>query len=176
MQWLRANADRREFESFVADSTGPLLRTAFLMARDLAEAEDLVQETFLRVARHWPRVCVMNHPAAYARRVLVNLVIDGAERRFRRSGELDGRLRAVDQLDDRAERDLASVDVHQELLTALAGLPARQRAVIVLRYWEDLPEAEVATMLGCSAGTVKSTASRGLARLREATRAAEIAS
>jgi RNA polymerase sigma-70 factor (sigma-E family) len=176
MQWLRANAARREFESFVADSTGPLLRTAFLMARDLAEAEDLVQETFLRVARHWPRVCVMNHPAAYARRVLVNLVIDGAERRFRRTGELDGALRALEQSDGRAERDLAAVDVHQELLTALAGLPARQRAVIVLRYWEDLPEAEVAVMLGCSAGTVKSTASRGLARLREATRAVEIAS
>ena len=90
MQWLRANAARREFESFVADSTGPLLRTAFLMARDLAEAEDLVQETFRRVARHWPRVCAMNHPAAYARRVLVNLVIDGAERRSRRTGELAG--------------------------------------------------------------------------------------
>lgn len=176
MQWLRANTARREFESFVADSTGPLLRTAFLMARDLAEAEDLVQETFLRVARHWPRVCVMNHPAAYARRVLVNLVIDGAERRSRRTGELDGRLRALEQSDSQAERDLAAVDVHEELLTALARLPARQRAVIVLRYWEDLPEAEVAAMLGCTAGTVKSTASRGLARLREATRAAEVAS
>ena len=112
MQWLRANAARREFESFVTDSTGPLLRTAFLMARDLAEAEDLVQETFLRVARHWPRVCAMNHPAAYARRVLVNLVIDGAERRSRRTGELDGRLRALDWSDGRAERDLAAVDVH----------------------------------------------------------------
>ncbi|HEY5394456.1 MAG TPA: SigE family RNA polymerase sigma factor [Trebonia sp.] len=176
MQWLRANAARREFESFVADSTGPLLRTAFLMARDLAEAEDLVQETFLRVARHWPRVCAMHHPAAYARRVLVNLVIDGAERRSRRTGELDGRLRGLDRSDSRAERALAAVDVHEELLTALAGLPARQRAVIVLRYWEDLPEAEVAAILGCSPGTVKSTASRGLARLREATRAAEIAS
>ena len=77
MQWLRANAARREFESFVTDSTGPLLRTAFLMARDLAEAEDLVQETFLRVARNWPRVCAMSHPAAYARRVLVNLVRGG---------------------------------------------------------------------------------------------------
>jgi RNA polymerase sigma-70 factor (sigma-E family) len=175
MQWLRANAARREFESFVTDSTGPLLRTAFLMARDLAEAEDLVQETFLRVARHWPRVCAMNHPAAYARRVLVNLVIDGAERRSRRTGELDGRQRALDWSDGRAERDLAAVDVHAELLAALAGLPTRQRAVIVLRYWEDLPEAEVAAILGCSAGTVKSTASRGLARLREATGATRVA-
>ena len=160
MQWLRANAARREFESFVADSTGPLLRTAFLMARDLAEAEDLVQETFLRVARNWPRVCAMSHPAAYARRVLVNLVIDGAERRSRRTGELDGRLRALDQSDGRAERDLAAVDVHEELLTALAALPARQRAVIVLRYWEDLPEAEVAAILGCSGPVAPPTSPR----------------
>ncbi len=65
--------------------------------------------------------------------------------------------------------------MHAELLAALAGLPTRQRAVIVLRYWEDLPEAEVAAILGCSAGTVKSTASRGLARLREATGATRVA-
>jgi RNA polymerase sigma-70 factor (sigma-E family) len=173
MQWLRAGAPQREFERFVAEWTDPLVRTAYLMARDLAEAEDLVQETLLRVARRWPRVRAMDHPAAYARRILVNLAIDGAERRARRTGELSvaGSQRTADLADSRAERDLRAVDVQEELLRALAGLPPRQRAVIVLRYWEDLPETEVAAILGCSAGTVKSTASRGLARLRNAVNA-----
>ena len=173
MQWLRASAPQQEFERFVAEWTGPLLRTAYLMARDLAEAEDLVQETLLRVARRWPRVRAMDHPAAYARRILVNLAIDGAEQRARRTGELSvaGSQSAANLADSRAERDLRAVDVQEELLSGLAGLPARQRAVIILRYWEDLPETEVAAILGCSAGTVKSTASRGLARLRDAVHA-----
>jgi RNA polymerase sigma-70 factor (sigma-E family) len=173
MQWLRAGAPQREFERFVAEWTDPLLRTAYLMARDLAEAEDLVQETLLRVARRWPRVRAMDHPAAYARRILVNLAIDGADQRARRTGELAmaGSQSTADLADSRAERDLRAVDAQEELLNALAGLPPRQRAVIILRYWEDLPETEVAAILGCSAGTVKSTASRGLARLRDAVNA-----
>ena len=173
MQWLRAGAPQREFERFVAEWSDPLLRTAYLMARDLAEAEDLVQETLLRVARRWPRVRAMDHPAAYARRILVNLAIDGAERRARRTNELSVAVSqsAANLPDSRAERDLRAVDAQEELLSALAGLPARQRAVIILRYWEDLPETEVAGILGCSAGTVKSTASRGLARLRDAVNA-----
>jgi RNA polymerase sigma-70 factor (sigma-E family) len=171
MQWLRAGTPRREFEQFVMDRTDQLLRTAYLLAGDLAEAEDLVQETLLRVARRWHKVGAMDHPAAYARRILVNLAIDGAEQRARRAGELAvaATCGVGDQADGRAERDLQAVDTHAALLGALASLPARQRAVIVLRYWEDLPEADVAAILGCSAGTVKSTASRGLARLRKGT-------
>jgi RNA polymerase sigma-70 factor (sigma-E family) len=168
MDWLRAGASRREFERFVADRTGPLLHTAYLMAGNLAEAEDLVQETMLRVARHWPRVRVMEHPAAYARKILIGVVLDGAVQRTRRAGELAAADSAGtwEPADTRALRDLDRVETQQELLGALAALPARQRAVVVLRYWEDLPEAEVAEILGCSVGTVKSTASRGLARLR----------
>jgi RNA polymerase sigma-70 factor (sigma-E family) len=168
MEWLRARSSRQEFERFVTDRSGSLLRTAYLMAGNLAEAEDLVQETLLRVARRWPKVRAMEYPAAYARRVLVNVALDGAERRARREGELaasDGGS-ATDLADIRAQRDLHGVDAQQELLGALGALTARQRAIILLRYWEDLPEAEVAEILGCSAGTVKSTASRGLARLR----------
>jgi RNA polymerase sigma-70 factor (sigma-E family) len=169
MHWLRADTTRREFERFVTERTDQLLRTAYLMAWDLAEAEDLVQETLLQVARRWPKVRTMEHPAAYARRLLVNLAIDSTQKRARRSGELTagGGADATERPDHRAERDLDSVDTQAVLLDALAGLPARQRAIIVLRYWEDLPEAEVAAILGCSTGTVKSTASRGLARLRE---------
>jgi RNA polymerase sigma-70 factor (sigma-E family) len=151
MEWLRARSSRQEFERFVTDRSGSLLQTAYLMAGNLAEAEDLVQETLLRVARHWPKVRAMEYPAAYARRVLVNVALDGAERRAPPAGE---------------QRDLYGVDAQQELLGALGALTARQRAIILLRYWEDLPEADVAEILGCSVGTVKSTASRGLARLR----------
>src|SRR5579862_2192159 len=141
MEWLRARSSRQEFERFVTDRSGSLLRTAYLMAGNLAEAEDLVQETLLRVARHWPKVRAMKYPAAYARRVLVNVALDGAERRARRAGEL-----AAPDGDD----------AQQELLGALGTLTARQRAIILLRYWEDLPEADVAEILGCSVGTVKS--------------------
>jgi RNA polymerase sigma-70 factor (sigma-E family) len=168
MDWLRAGASRREFERFVTERTGPLLRTAYLMAGNLDEAEDLVQEALLRIARRWPKVRAMRYPAAYARQILVNLAVDGAAQRARRTGELaaaDG-AGAPERVDIRAQRDLHEVDTQQELLGALATLPARQRAIIVLRYWEDLPEAEVAEVLGCSVGTVKSAASRGLARLR----------
>jgi RNA polymerase sigma-70 factor (sigma-E family) len=169
MHWLRADTARREFERFVTERTDQLLRTAYLVAWDLTEAEDLVQETLLQVARRWPRVAAMEHPAAYARKLLVNLAIDTAQKRARRSGELTagGGADATQWLDQRAARDLDSVVTQTVLLAALAALPARQRAIIVLRYWEDLPEAEVAAVLGCSVGTVKSTASRGLARLRE---------
>ena len=168
MDWLRASTSRQEFERFVTDRTAPLLRTACLMTGNLTEAEDLVQEALLRVARHWPKVRGMAYPAAYARQILVNVALDDAAKRGRRKGELAPAASAGvhDLVDTRAQRDLCEVDTRDELLGVLATLPARQRAVIVLRYWEDLPEAEVAEVLGCSTGTVKSTASRGLARLR----------
>jgi RNA polymerase sigma-70 factor (sigma-E family) len=161
------NERRADFDGFVAASTDALLRTAYLIVGDLGEAEDLVQETLFEVARRWPRVRRMEHPTAYARRILVNRAVGGAKRRARRRQEL-----AADVPPDRAVPVLAGVQVgeHEELIGALAALPPRQRAVIVLRYFLDLPEAEVAAALKCSLGTVKSTASRGLARLERALR------
>jgi RNA polymerase sigma-70 factor (sigma-E family) len=149
-----------DFDRFVAASSDGLLRTAYLVVADVQEAEDLVQETLFRVARRWPKVRRMDHPAAYARRILVNLALRGGPKRSRRRTELDearpAAAAAPDPLDD-----------HDELHAALAALPPRQRAVLVLRYFLDLPEAEVAAALQCSLGTVKSTASRGLARLEQ---------
>lgn len=158
----RGTRARNEFESFVAGSTDELLRTGYLLAWDPAEAEDLVQETLLRVAKRWPRVRSMDHPLAYARRILTNLALDGAKRRTRRRQELNGRPPEPSQspLDE-----AAAVETRSELVTALGRLPPRQRAVLVLRYFVDLPETEVAATLGCSLGTVKSTASRALSRL-----------
>jgi RNA polymerase sigma factor (sigma-70 family) len=112
----------------------------------------------------------MDQPVAYARRILVNLALDDAKRRARRRSELDAadgaRLDAY--ADEASACVLGAVDARAELLGALGGLAPRQRAVLVLRYFEDLSEAQVAEILGCSLGTVKSTASRGLARLRNA--------
>lgn len=75
---------RPDFDRFVAESTDGLLRTAYLIAWDLHEAEDLVQETLFRVARRWPKVSRMDHPVAYARRILVNLALEGNSKRSRR--------------------------------------------------------------------------------------------
>ena len=149
----------------MAECSDPLLRTAYLIAWDLPEAEDLVQECLLTVARRWPRVRRMEHPRAYARRVLVNLALDDRRHRARRRQELAAMGTAVEPGADE-DRRIAGVEIRRDLVDALATLPPRQRAVLVLRYFEDLPEAQVATVLGCSVGTVKSTASRGLARLQ----------
>ena len=157
----RAHAD---FEEFVAAHVGDLLRTAYLIAWDEADAEDLVQECLFKVARRWPRVRSMDQPRAYARRILINLATDGARGRARRRVELDP---APFETVERSVDPLAALDTHAELVEALGQLPPRQRAVLVLRYFHDLTEVQAAEVLGCSTGTVKSNASRGIARLRE---------
>jgi RNA polymerase sigma-70 factor (sigma-E family) len=153
-----------DFDEFVAIHVDDLLRTAYLIVWDEAEAEDLVQECLLKVARRWSRIRRMEQPRAYARRILVNLALDGARGRARRRGELEPGAVARSIVVD----PLPALDTRAELLQALGQLPARQRAVLVLRYFNDLTEVQVAEVLGCSPGTVKSSASRGLARLREA--------
>jgi RNA polymerase sigma factor (sigma-70 family) len=160
MDLLRRARARAEFERFAASHVDGLLRAAYLMVGDRGEAEDIVQECMLRLARKWPHVRGMEHPGAYARRVMFSLVLDGGPQRSRRSVELV----AIEPATARDTRGAtaASLDSRADLLRALAGLPGRQR------YFADLPEAEVATVLGCSVGTVKSSASRALERLREA--------
>jgi RNA polymerase sigma-70 factor (sigma-E family) len=160
---------KAEFDRFVTESGEGLLRTASLITWDAAAAEDLVQECLLRVARHWPRVRAMDHPRAFARTVLVNLALDDGRRRSRHRAELNGtgRSHVEDHEDDRAVRVLGRVEASADLTRALATLPSRQRAALVLRYFDDLTEAQTADAMGCSIGTVKSTTSRALERLRE---------
>jgi RNA polymerase sigma-70 factor (sigma-E family) len=147
-----------DFSDFVKVRYADLLRTAYLLTGTTHTAEDLVQTSLLRVLRRWHRI---EDPLAYVRRCMVNERTSWW-RRLRGIEVLAAtppeRSRG-DHADDVANRD--------ELLTALAGLPARMRAVLVLRYWEDLSEADTAALLHCSPGSVKSQASRGLARLRE---------
>ncbi len=157
-----------EFDQFVEESADGLLRAAYLIAWDLAEAEDLVQECYFRVARRWPRVRAMEHRTAYARTVLVNLALDEGRRRSRRRAELRGSGRhPMEEREDAASAEVfGRVEAGRDLVGALGALAPRQRAALVLRYFEDLSEAQVAEVMGCSVGTVKSTTARALERLR----------
>ncbi len=152
------------FEEFVQACSPRLFRTALLLAgQDRAAAEDLLQLALERAYRHWARVCRTGEPERYVQRILANASNDRwrqvARRRERLLSPGDADPLAQDQSEAIAERDF--------LLRALAALPPRQRTVLVLRYFNDLPEAEIADALGCSVGTVKSHVSRGLARLRD---------
>jgi RNA polymerase sigma-70 factor (sigma-E family) len=168
MDWVRRKASEHEFDGFAAAWWDPLFRTGHLMTGNAKDAEDLVQETLLRVAKQWNRVRSMDYPGAYARRVLVNLVLHDADRRSRHRAELWPLDAAAEAADESAAKALREVDDLAEFRWALAQLPARQGAVLVLRYWADLPVAEVAGILGCSEATVTSTSSRAAARLAQA--------
>jgi RNA polymerase sigma-70 factor (sigma-E family) len=159
-----------DFDRFVAGTAASLLRTAYLISGEIHEAEDLVQEALIKTAKRWHRVSRMEQPAAYTRRILVNLALDGSTKRGRHRDELADPESPSDGSSHNGHAD--EVGTRDELVQALATLAPRQRAVLVLRYFLDLPEAEVASALDCSLGTVKSTASRGLARLEEALRPA----
>ncbi|HMG65828.1 MAG TPA: sigma-70 family RNA polymerase sigma factor, partial [Streptosporangiaceae bacterium] len=125
-------------------------------------AEDLYQETLQRLAARWARV---DSPRAFCRRVMHNIVIDQSRARQRRPRELE-LFASHDHRDPRSGDHLAAVELRPALLAALDTLTAQQRAIVVLRYFDDRSEAQVAELLGVSAGTVKSTASRAVAHLR----------
>jgi RNA polymerase sigma-70 factor (sigma-E family) len=169
MESLRGAPARREFERFATEAAAGLLRTGYLITSDLAEAEDLVQETLLRTAKRWPSVRKMDYPLAYARRILVNLALRGAHQRARSDAELNvtDTIPLEMREDQRIERNLLTIDNRGEILWMLAKLPRRQRVVMVLRYFEDLSETEIAEQLKWPVGTVKSTASRALNQLRQ---------
>lgn len=149
-----------EFQAYMAARWPVLVRTAFLLTGDRFLAEDLAQTALTRVYASWRRVRRADDVDAYVRRVLVN----ANSGRFRKR-RVDEHLVAM-PADGRAHVPHEGIVQRSALMAALAELPVRQRAVVVLRYWEDLSEREVAAVLGCSVGTVKSQASKGLARLR----------
>lgn len=152
-------ADERGFEEFLRARGPALLRLAYLLVGDWHRADDVCQAAFVRLHRAWPRVCGYDAVDAYARQVVTNEANRWWRRPARRE-ELPGEV-AVPAADG-----LAVVEARDELWRLLMALPGRQRAVVVLRYVEDLSEDETARVLGCSVGTVKSTASKAMARLR----------
>ena len=151
--------DEDRFTDFVRAHSGRLFRTAFLMTGDYQRAEDLLQTTLVRVYQRWPRIQDMDSPGGYAHKVLVSQA--GSWWRKRSSHESPLVLRDEADQGDRME-DLAE---HERVWQAVLSLPPRQRAVTVLRYYEDLSEAEIARTLSMAPGTVKSHAHAAARRL-----------
>ncbi len=150
-----------EFAGFMRGRWPAMVRLAYALSGDAGHAEDVAQAAFARAYAAWGRVRQAGDPDAYVRRIVIN----ENRKRFRKH-------RVPEDLHgDLAGADLAGQqqgpEERQALLDALGRLGPRQRAVIVLRYWLDLSEAETAAALNCSVGTVKSQASRGLATLRK---------
>ena len=158
--------DDSSFDDFVTGSSARLFTTARLLTGGhRAEAEDLLQGAYERAYRRWGRISRRADPERYVRQILVNASID-RWRRLRRHPEIP---LAASGADPGAADTATTVADRDLVLRGLAALPPRQRAVLVLRYFEDLSEAQTALMLGCSVGTVKSQTARGLARLRDIT-------
>ncbi len=154
-----ATRDEAGFEAFVAARSDDLLRFAVLLVRDHGHAEDLVQTALVKAYRRWNRIAAVD-PYPYVRRVMVT------------SAASWRRLRTTQEIVSLPAHDPAGPDLNdgfgdrEQMADALATLPPRMRAVLVLRYAEDLSEAATAEALGCSPATVKSQTARGLVRLR----------
>ena len=149
-----------EFDQFVTSAWPRLRQAAFALTGQPADAEDLLQGVLVRAYARWPRVR-RDDPVAYVRRALVNAYIDTWRRRQRIQVD------PVDEVPDGAAIDRSDdADARVDLRTRLATLSPRERSMVVMRYYLDLPELEVAKLLGCSTGTVKSTCSRAMGKLR----------
>jgi RNA polymerase sigma-70 factor (sigma-E family) len=155
--------DSEQFAEFVRGCSRRLQRTAWLLTGDWSGAEDLTQTALAKCWVRWSRVRRADNAEAYARRVLVTTFLGWRRRRW--TGEL-----AVSYLPESPAPgdDFGAADLRDALMAALRRLPPRQRAVVALRYFEDLTEAQTAAALGCSVGTVKSQAARALTTLRAA--------
>jgi len=149
------------FAAFVREHTSALLRTAYLLTGNGNAAEELVQDTLVRLYPKWDRVEAAEIPLAYVRRALTNAYLN--TRRRPASREL-----VLDVLPERPDRTDVTTQLadRDELGSLLRTLPDRQRAALVLRYFHDLPDEEIGAALNCRVGTVRSLISRGLAALR----------
>ena len=146
------------YRDYVAGNLDRLRRTAYLLCGDWHLADDLTSTVLVKLLRHWKRATVMEHRDAYVRRMLMSAWLDERRRPWRRES-------STDRLPDRSV-PAADADQRLDVLSLLAGLPPRRRAVLVLRYFCDLSVEETAQALGCSEGPVKSQAARALEALR----------
>ena len=144
-----------DFTGFYRDAYPGAVRLAWLLTHDHAAAEDVVQDAFVRLR---PRLATVEHRTAYLRTAIVN----GCRDRARSAGRADAGWRRL-----RVVTEVSSTDKPSELLDAVAHLPYKQRAVLVLRYWADLREEEIAEIVGVRPATVRSITSRALERLRK---------
>jgi len=149
------------FVSLLRDHHGSLYRTAYLLTGTHDRAQELLQDTLVRLYPRWDRVSVADSPVAYVRRALINAFVSAGRRPATRLLPLGAQ---PDQA--RASDPYAALDDRSELWPLLLSLPERQRASLVLRFYCDLPDAEIAETLGCREVTVRSLVSRGLAAMR----------
>ena len=157
-----------DIDTFLAARWSSLFRLACLLTGSTTEADDLLQESLIKVYLRWPKISRTQVPEAYVRRMMVNTLVSRTRRPFRRR-ELPGATVAATAVVSPEDAVLDRVEVWP----LVCGLPVRQRAVIVLRYYEDLSEQEIADVLGCSTGSVKSQAHDALASLRRGIAASE---
>ena len=153
-----------DFDEYVAARGQALLRFGYVLSGDAQLAEDLVQTALLKAYSHWRRVTAADQPKAYLRRMIVNSFLDHRRRRSAHEVPVDlgHPCGPCPSSDDHAEWIVS----RSEMWLALARLPNKQRAVLVLRYYEDLPDSTIATLLGCTQSTVRSNAARALTALR----------
>ena len=158
---MRQHRDVTAFSDLVATRSTALLRTAYLVVGDHQLAQDLVQESLVKTYVAWPRLRDVTKAEAYARRTIVTTAISWRRRRSFHE-------RPVLAIPEQAQPDRTDAFATRDLLWAqVRALPARQRAALVLRYYEDLSESDTAQLMGCAVGTVKSQVSAGLDRLRQ---------
>ncbi|HVX46388.1 MAG TPA: SigE family RNA polymerase sigma factor [Mycobacteriales bacterium] len=151
-----------EFSRFVAARSPELLRLAYLLSADSSGAEDILQTALVRAYLRWDRIST--NPEAYVRRIVATTVIDERRRPFRRRETAHAELPETPA----GAEPYTGIDARDALRRALKSLPARQRAAVVLRHWAAMEPAQVAEVLGCSVGTVRSQTARGLEKLRAA--------
>jgi RNA polymerase sigma-70 factor (sigma-E family) len=154
--------DEQEFAELFRASWARLYRLALAVSGDPATAEDDLQNAFAKVYAHWGRVRRAEHPDAYVRRMVLNEVLGGRRQGFRKRESPRSAIETAQSVAS-PERGVVERDA---VWAAVCALPPRQRAVVVLRYYEDLSEAEIADAMGCSRGTVKSQAAAAIAALR----------
>jgi RNA polymerase sigma-70 factor (sigma-E family) len=152
------------FDEFVAESLDQLLRYATALTCDPHLAKDVVQEVLLRTQQRWPRIATTDRPIAYVQRMVVNEYLSWRRRRANRDVMLAHA--ALAELGPVAADQTSRYDERQEMLGRIVRLPCRQRAAIVLRYYENLSDREIADAIGCAEATVRGYISRALATLR----------
>ncbi len=159
----------QDFSEFVGARWTSLYRLAYLLAASPAGAEDLLQTTLEKAYMSWGRISAMEYPEAYVRCMITTTLVSSRRRAWTNERPTD---RLPDTGDDSLELDALD---HSLLWPLVCALPERQRAVIVLRYYEDMSEAEIARTMGCATGTVKSQSSAAMAALRRALAAVGVA-
>jgi RNA polymerase sigma-70 factor (sigma-E family) len=157
------------FDEFAATRLNAVLRFAVVLTNDHGLAEDVVQEVLIRTHQRWAQIGTMEHPEAYVRRMVVNEFLSWRRKwaRYVPQADVEPATTQADHADEQAQR--------ATLLAEVAKLPRRQRAVLVLRYYEGLSDAQIADVLGCAETTVRGYAFRGLAALRVELTSAELA-